>query len=98
MPSTITLPGLADDVVRFGGWRADRPDYFAQYEQGQTVRAGRGWRYTVTLSDDAADDLRDYLISVRDALASMTFEERGVDGSSDLRAVRATLDRWPVNA
>lgn len=88
---TITLPGVADQLVADSGWRQDYPDYYEQYECGQAVRAGRGWRYTVTLSPEVHESLMSYLDSRLGALESMTNEERGQSGNSEMRALRRVL-------
>lgn len=88
---TVKLPGVADGVVRDGGWPHDNPAHFEQYQGGELVKAGRGWRYTVTLSPEVYESLMSYLDSVLGALESMTNEERGQSGNSEMRALRRVL-------
>lgn len=85
--ATFTIPGVADAVVHDGGWRQDYPDAWTTYESNaSSVRAGKGWRVTTTLGREQARTLADYLLSVAEALKSMTVEERGQGGGSEMRA------------
>ena len=84
---TFTIPGVADGVVFDGGWRQDYPDAWVAYESNRSsVRAGLGWRVTTTLGREQARTLSDYLLSVAEVLKSMTVEERGRSGTSEMRA------------
>jgi len=90
---TFSVPGMAQQIVLDGGWRQDYPEWFRLFNLNGTSRsAGFGTRYTTTLPVEAAESLADYLWSVAEVLESMTGEERGSTGASEMTAARRAVE------
>jgi len=93
MTRDYTLPGIAERYIRDSQHVIDRPDVGAALLSATLFKRAKGYRVRVTLTDEQADDLRNYLEGAVSTLATMTAEERGEGGASELRALRVAVTR-----
>lgn len=89
----IQLPGLADRILRDGGYPNDEPERWQRYTTSRTTRgAGTGYVATVELVADDWADILDHLCSQVEVSECMTNAELD-GGRSDLRAARVAARR-----
>lgn len=92
--TTFSLPGKAVRVICTGNFQRDSPQAFADVVNAKRVLYGRaGSSHRISTTRERAIEILDYLDSVAGCLATMTPEERGADGWSEMRACQESVRR-----
>jgi hypothetical protein len=92
---TISLPGIADQIMKDGSYPQDEPERWQRYRATRTVRniGPTGTASIAALSLRDWSDVLDYLGGYLECVEGMTSRERGEGGKSELRALRLAVKR-----
>jgi hypothetical protein len=92
---TVSLPGIADQIMKDGSYPADEPERWQRYRANRTIRniGTNGVAAIVVLSRRDWSDVLDYLGGYLECVEGMTRQQRGDGGRSELRALRVAVAR-----
>lgn len=92
---TISLPGVADQIMKDGPYPQDEPERWRRYRANRKVRnvGPNGTAAIVALPLRDWSDVLDYLDGYLECVQGMTSQERGEGGKTELRALRLAVTR-----